>query len=66
MGLDGSAEYHGLVRGALPAERHLHRCVFDHAIALSCEHIGRPLATGPYLLRRVRLHHWSGSLVSIQ
>lgn len=40
VGFDGSPEYHGPVRGAVPSERHLYRCVLGHAIASSCEHIG--------------------------
>lgn len=39
VGFNGAPEYHGLVRGAISAERHLHRCVLGHAIAPSCEHI---------------------------
>lgn len=40
VGFDGSPEYHGLVRGVIPPECHLHSCVLGHAISPSLEHIG--------------------------
>jgi hypothetical protein len=40
VGFDGSPEYHRLVRGVIPVERHLHRCVLGHAITPSRKYIG--------------------------